>query len=167
MIDRNLESCVTPVTYPTLLERMRQRRLGGTSEVIKEKSMSLPFAGQDAQKESVKLTLPSLVIDWLTICLGEGHMQPSQPNVGRLEGWPIRSYFKNSLYVDFECWCLKANVPPYLIPSKRLFYQGTDAIFDNVDGNRYQFPDLMICREKFSQLLKEGQYDESKTNDCQ
>lgn len=43
----------------------------------------------------------------------------------------------------------------------------TDAIFDTVDGNRYQFPDLMICREKFSQLLKEGQYDESKTNDCQ
>jgi hypothetical protein len=163
MIDKDMESCVTSVTYPTLLERMCQKRLGG-SDVIDEKLVSLPLASQNIQDKEVKSQLPPLVIDWLSICLGEGHMQPSQPSVGRLEGWPIRSYFKNSLYVDFDCWCLKAGIPPYLIPSKTLFYQGTNAIFDTVDDNRYQFPDLMICREKFSQLLKEGQYDESKTD---
>lgn len=166
MINKNLESCVTSVTRPTLLERMRQKKLSDSDGIIDEKSMPSPLASLDIQEKATKLELPSLVINWLSICLGEGHMQPNQLCVGRLEGWPIRSYFKSSLYVDFDCWCLKAGIPPYLIPSKRLFYQGTDAIFDTVDGNRYQFPDLMICREKFSQLLKEGQYDESKTNDC-
>jgi hypothetical protein len=164
MNNKNVESCVTPVTYPTLLERMRQRRLDGSDVVIDEKPIALPRVNQDIQEQVTKLQLPPLVISWLSICLGEGHMQPSQPSVGRLEGWPIRPYFKNSLYVDLECWCSKARIPPYLIPSRELFYQGTDAIFESISTDKYKFPDLEICRKKFSQLLKEGQYDESKTN---
>lgn len=165
MINKNLENCVTSATCLTLLERMRQKRLGDSDEIDKE-SMSSPFATQDIQEETTSLQISQLVLNWIDICLKEGHMQPSQASVGRLEGWPIRSYFKNSLYVDFDCWCLKAGIPRYLIPSRELFYQGTNAIFDAFDDNRYQFPDLMICREKFSQLCKECQYDESKTNGC-
>ena len=162
-----MDSCVTSAIRLTLLEKMRQKRLGKSTGIPEEESiMSLPHANPDIQEKTVKFQLPQLIFDWIDICLKEGHMQPSQLNVGRLEGWPKRSYFKNSLYVDFDCWCLQAGIPPYLIPSKKLFYQGTDAIFDTVDGDRYQFPDLMICREKFSQLYKEDQHDKPKTNDC-
>jgi hypothetical protein len=83
-------------------------------------------------------------------------MQPSQPSVGRLEGWPMRPYFKNSLYVDFECWCLKAKIPTYLIPSQNLFYQGTDTIFESIACDKYQFPGLAICQEKFSESFKKN-----------
>jgi hypothetical protein len=151
MIDKNMKSCVTSATHPTLLERMRQRRLEDSGGIV-----SLPLASQEIQEGAIKLQLPPLAIDWLSICLGEGHILPSQPSVGRLEGWPIRSYFKNFLYVDFECWCLKARIPTYLIPCKELFYQGTDLIFESISGGKYHFLDLNICREKFSKLAKEG-----------
>ena len=88
-------------------------------------------------------------------------MSPSQPSVGSIRRLANGHYSKNSLYVDFECWCLKTNIPTYLIPSKELFYLGTDAIFEIVAGDKYQFPDLMICREKFSKLIKEIKKDQS------
>jgi hypothetical protein len=112
-------------------------------------------------EESVKCKLPPLILDWISVCLREGHIQPSQPSVGRLEGWPMRPYFKNSLYVDFECWCLKAKIPTYLIPSRDLFYQGTDAIFESIACDKYQFPDLAICQENFSKSFKEIKHDQS------
>ena len=152
MIDNNLESCVTSVTRPTLLQRLREKRQPLPTE-IKADASSLCVTNEKTTK------LPQLVIDWISVCLNEGHIQPSQPCVGKLEGWPLRPYFKNSLYVDFECWCLKAKIPTYLIPSKELFYQGADVIFESIARDKYQFPDLKVCREKFSKLLKEGQYD--------
>lgn len=156
MINKNSESCVTSVTRPSLLHKMLEKRQGLPTAV-----KTCPKPAISTSSEPVNPRLPRLVIDWIAISLSEGHMQPSQPSVGRLEGWPIRSYFKNSLYVDFECWCLKTNIPTYLIPSKELFYLGTDAIFEIVAGDKYQFPDLMICREKFSKLIKEIKNDQS------
>ena len=157
MIKNNLENSVTCATRNTLLQRMHHRRLSLPSE-IKINSAPFPLA---ITKEPLKLQLPQLVIDWFTISLNEGHIQPSQPDVGRLEGWPMRPYFKNSLYVDFECWCLKSGIQTYLIPSKELFYQATDTIFESIADNKYQFPDLTICRQRFSKLLKEVKYDQS------
>lgn len=156
MIDNNLESCVTCVTRPTLLQRLREKRQLLSTEIKVDASLLCV-----TNEKVAILQLPQLVLDWISICLNQGHIQPSQPCVGKLEGWPLRPYFKNSLYVDFECWCLKAKVPTYLIPSKELFYQGTDVVFESIARDRYQFPDLMICREKFSKLLKEAQYDKS------
>ena len=157
MINKNSENCVTCVTRSTLLQRMKEKRrcLPAGPEIC-----SIP-SSPIISKEPAKLQLPQLVIDWISICLSEGHIQPSQSIVGRLEGWPTRSYFKNSLYVDFECWCLRARIPSYLIPSKELFYQGADAIFESIARDKYQFPDLMICQKKFRKLLKENKYDQS------
>lgn len=119
MIDSNLENCATYATHPTLLDKMCSKRQ--EASIIKESfTTSLPKV---VDAKPYKIPLPSLVIEWLSICLDEGHIQPSQSSVGKLEGWPIRPYFKNSLYIDFECWCLKANVPTYLISSRELFYQ--------------------------------------------
>lgn len=124
MMNKNSEISVTSVTYSPLLQRMRKNR---RNLPPKKETPLLPI------EESAKCKLPPLILDWISVCLKEGHIQPSQPSVGRLEGWPMRPYFKNSLYVDFECWCLKAKIPTYLIPSKELFCQGTDAIFDSIE----------------------------------
>lgn len=155
MKDKDLKTSVTFVTRPTLLQRMRQKR-GNTVSEIETCSVVEPLT---LLEDVTNSQLPQLVINWISICLNEGHIQPSQPTVGRLEGWPIRPFFKSSLYVDFECWCLRAGVPTYLIPSKDLFYQGTNAIFESIDSDKYQFPDLTICREKFSELLKEVSHE--------
>lgn len=154
MIDNKLENCATYATHPTLLDKMRSKRQEAST--IRESSIPLII---DAKP--IKLHLPSLVIEWFSICLEEGHIQPSQSSVGKLEGWPIRPYFKNSLYVDFECWCLKANVPTYLISSRELFYQVTNLFFESISDDKYQFPSLLVCRENFSKVLKENQYGQS------
>lgn len=91
-------------------------------------------------------------------------MQPSQPKVGRLEGWPLRPYLKNSLYVDFWCWCRNKGMQLYLIPPEASFYQTTDLIFDALGDEKYQFPVIEICREIFLKL-KEGIDDYRKTAD--
>lgn len=152
MINEKMENCVTCVTRPTLLQRMQEKRrcLPTLPEPC---STPLPLI---ISKEPAKFQLPQLVIEWISICLREGHIQPSQPSVGRLEGWPRRAYFKSSLYVDFECWCLKAKIPTFLIPSQKLFYQGTDTIFESIACDKYQFPGLAICQEKFSKSFKEN-----------
>ncbi len=155
MVDKNSETSVTSVTRPSLLQRMNQRRRDISSQV----EVSPISAALIISEKTDKSQLPQLVIDWLSICFREGHIQPSQPIVGRLEGWPMRPYFKNSLHVDFECWCLKEGIPSYLIPSKELFYQETDLVFESIVGGKYHFPDLLVCREKFSKLTKERFHD--------
>lgn len=154
MIENKLENCATSATQLTLLERMRNKR--HEVPIIRENlAISLPVV---IDTKPIKFHLPSLVMEWISICLDEGHIQPSQSSVGKLEGWPVRSYFKNSLYIDFECWCLKASVPTYLISSRELFYQVANVIFESVSDDKYQFPNLLVCRENFSRLLKESQY---------
>jgi hypothetical protein len=144
----NLQASVTCVTRPSLLQRMRMKRQG----IIEDKLISK----QPLEKEIIpKLKTPERVKTWLKIALEEGHIQPSQATVGKLEGWPIRPYFKESLYNDFACWCMKEQIPTYLIPSQELFYQGADAIFDNLPHKKYGFPDLEICRQRFLILEQE------------
>lgn len=155
MIDNKLENCATYATPLTLLERMRSKKQ--EAPIIREScTISQPLV---TEAKPGKCHLPSLVLEWLSICLDEGHIQPSQSCVGKLEGWLIRSYCKNSLYVDFGCWCLKANVPAYLNSSRELFYQVANLIFESISDDKYQFPSLLICREQFSKVLKENQDD--------
>ena len=94
-----------------------------------------------------------LVLEWLKICLNEGHIQPSQPKVGRLCGWPLRSFFCESLYIDFECWCIKNGCLSREIPSGKIFYGLTDSIFVR-DGEKYHFPHLEQCQEKLASLIE-------------
>lgn len=98
----------------------------------------------------------SLVIAWLAICLSEGHIEPSQPCIGRIVGWPLRPFFKNSLYVDFELWCFKKNLPRKEVSRRELFYSLVDRILIS-EGDKYHFPPLEECIKKF-ETLKEGFY---------
>lgn len=146
---KNLQTSVTCVTRPSLLQRMRMKRQG----IVEEK----PISKQPLEeKENVyKPTIPERVKNWLRIALEEGHIQPSQPTVGKLEGWPIRPHFKESLYNDFACWCMKEQIPIYLTPSEELFYQGTDILFDSLPRKKYTFPDLETCKQRFLILEQE------------
>lgn len=144
----NLQTSVTCVTRPSLLQIMRKKRKG----ISEEKPISEP----SLEKEIIpKLKTPKRVKTWLRIALEEGHIQPSQPTVGKLEGWPIWPHFKESLYNDFICWCMNEKVPSYLISSEELFYREADAIFDNLPRKKYGFPDLEICRQRFLILEQE------------
>lgn len=96
----------------------------------------------------------SSIFAWLAICLSEGHIEASQPCVGRVIGWPFRSFFKNTLYTDFECWNLKQNLSWKEIANRKTFYSITDRIFIS-EGDKYHFPPLEECKNKFKPLMEE------------
>ncbi|MEI8329682.1 MAG: hypothetical protein WCG14_06765 [Chlamydiia bacterium] len=96
----------------------------------------------------------STMLTWLSISLTEGHIEPSQPCVGRIVGWPQRPIFKNSLYVDFECWGVKKDLPSNAIAKRKLFYSLTDRIFIS-EEDKYCLPSLEECRRKFKCLAQE------------
>lgn len=134
MINNNIENCVTSVTHLTLLQRMRNTR----QEVpIAKESCAVPVL---IEVHPVKHHLPPLIREWISICLDEGHIQPSQPHVGKLEGWPIRPYFKSSLYTDFECWCLKANISTYLILLRNYSIKGPMSFLNKYQMININFP---------------------------
>jgi hypothetical protein len=93
-----------------------------------------------------------LVFEWLKVCVEEGHIEPSQPTVGRICGWPLRSFLCESLFIDFECWCSKKGIHPKERPGSKTFYSLTDSIFDRND-DKYHFPSLEQCRQKFKSLI--------------
>lgn len=93
------------------------------------------------------------LFDWLNIMLNEGHMEPSQPSVGRFVGWPKRSLPCVSLWVDFKAWAKKMRLPWGDTPDELAFHEILSQIFIPA-GDRYEFPPLETCRETF-RLLKE------------
>ena len=93
----------------------------------------------------------ALAMDWIQVAIEEGHIEPSQPSVGRLVGWPIRSFSVESLYVDLEVWCRKKGIRGWGIPECSLFFALLDEILVR-SGNRYEFPVLETCRERFLRL---------------
>ena len=94
----------------------------------------------------------SSILTWLAICLSEGHIEASQPCVGRVVGWPLRPFLKNTLYVDFECWSFKKNL--VYIAQRKTFYSITDKIFIS-EGEKYHFPPIEECKKKFKPLVEE------------
>lgn len=114
-----------------------------TNHTIHTKNLSIANE-RDSQELSV-------IINWITIMLEEGHIKPGQPEVGREIGWPIRRHFRNSLYVDFALWCSKNLFRD--APLATRFYPLLDQLLIRVD-EFYEFPPLEECREKFIKLLK-------------
>jgi len=103
-----------------------------------------------------------LIHEWLRICTRDGHIEPSQPVCGEYLGWPIRPFFRNSLYVDLVRWCAKRGVSPNMEPSSKDFYIIANQIFHK-DGDQYHFPPLSVCRERFNRYL-EGRQEKISTN---
>ncbi len=101
-----------------------------------------------------------LILDWLLICLEEGHIEPSQPCTGRILGWPKRAFLKNSLYTDFKCRCLDQKIPEWKIPSNKHFYSITDKIFTSKNDS-YLFPSLQEFRKKMHSIIQEYYYSDN------
>jgi len=95
----------------------------------------------------------TLVFDWLRIACSEGHVDPSQPSVGKIVGWPRRKFSKESIYVDLLAWCHKQNVDKRYTPNRELAFLIFDDIFV-ADGNKYAFPELSLCRNKLLLLVE-------------
>lgn len=94
------------------------------------------------------------IFAWMGIIMEEGHIEASQPLVGKIVGWPCRAFSVNSLFIDFEFWCYKQGILEWQMPSKIQFYALPDQLFHRV-GDTYQFPSLDICRKKFRALKRD------------
>jgi hypothetical protein len=92
-----------------------------------------------------------LIKGWVRIMLAEGHIEPSQSHIGRIVGWPVRSFLKYSLWVDFLCWCYAAGLRDSQIPAKGAFLAVLNAVLDPVD-NGYVFPPLSECRQRAERI---------------
>lgn len=135
----------------TLSEEKNKIKTPISQETLAFKNNEEEAAAPSATSEDFEQM--TLVFAWLSICLSEGHIEPSQPSVGRIIGWPVRPFFKSSLYVDFECWCSK-NRTRRVMDMRKLFYSLTDKIFI-CDGDKYHFPSLEKCRNEFKPLAEE------------
>lgn len=96
----------------------------------------------------------ALAMEWIQIAIEEGHIEPSQPSIGRLVGWPVRSFSIESLYIDFIVWCRKKGLHEWSIPGRSLFFALLDEVLVR-SVNRYEFPTLDTCREKFLSLKEQ------------
>ncbi len=89
-----------------------------------------------------------IVLQRLTIAMEEGHLEVSQPVVGRAMGWPQRMVALRSLWVDFTFWCLKSNFSKYQKPEQSDFHDLLDQLFIR-NGDKYELPNLQDCRDMF------------------
>ncbi len=93
-----------------------------------------------------------LAIEWLEIVLKEGHIEPSQPCVGRVIGWPSRRFRIQSLVIDFTCWC-RRHKNESGFQDTEAFIRLLDLIFIR-NGEAYDFPPLEECRQIFLSYLE-------------
>lgn len=91
-----------------------------------------------------------LCLEWLRIVMDEGHIEPSQPLIGRSVGWPERKVSIKSLWIDFCCWFRKQQTDLEM-PEELLFYELLDRLFIRC-GDKYEFPPFEQCRTTFAIL---------------
>lgn len=94
--------------------------------------------------------LPAFSLEWVKRALELGHIEPSQPDYGKLVGWPQRSILRETLYVDFVAWREKFH-PKTPLDHKSDFYKVCDLVFLR-NGDRYQFPPIDECRKKLESM---------------
>lgn len=104
----------------------------------------------DAPTASAKLEPKALLsssLEWVKCALDLGHIEPSQPMVGALIGWPQRLMLRESLYADFVAWRARFH-PKIPLDHKSDFYKICDLVFLR-EENRYRFPPVDECRKRF------------------
>lgn len=99
-----------------------------------------------------------ICLQWLQIGIDEGHLEPSQPWVGKMVGWPKRKIPIVSLWVEFCCWTRKEQVGAEEMPEEHFFYGLLNHLFIRHD-DMYEFPALEKCREDFALLRLQYECD--------
>lgn len=97
------------------------------------------------------------ILSWLAIAIEEGHLEPSQPFIGRLIGWPQREIGIYSLWVEFISWCYKQHIPKKTIPDQSNMCRILDKVFIR-KSNKYLVPPLVQCRTNFNNLRTNERY---------
>ena len=138
-------------TVSTTLKHMAVEVEEAQASLISKELCNIP-QNPHFPREQQKQVL--VIFDWLQIALKEGHMEPSQPDVGRILGWPQRSFAASSLRADFVLWCRRKGLKQLCVADSQLFFSLLDRVFYR-QGSRYEFPDVEICRERFSELRSE------------
>ncbi len=95
----------------------------------------------------------ALIFSWLQVVVEEGHIEPSQPCIGKILGWPHRKFARESLFVDFHLWCHKKGVEKWHIPTRREFFYLANEVFIR-EANKYAFPSQEVCQSKLAILRK-------------
>jgi hypothetical protein len=138
-------------TVSTTLKHMTVEVEKAQASLISKELCNIP-QNPHFPREQQKQVL--VIFDWLQIVLEEGHMEPSQPDVGRILGRPQRSFAPSSLRADFVLWCRRKGLKQLCVADSQLFFLLLDRVFYR-QGSRYEFPDVEICRERFSELRSE------------
>ncbi len=95
---------------------------------------------------------------WLTIAMEEGHLEPSQPTMGKTIGWPKKMVTMRSLWIDFYCWCRKHKISKDEMPEQWTFYEQLDRLFIR-NNDKYEIPSLEHCRAIFVILRRQYERD--------
>lgn len=99
----------------------------------------------------------SSCFQWLKIVMDEGHLEPSQPYVGKTLGWPERRISIKSLWIDFCSWFQKQHRIDE-IPEEYCFYELLDHLFIRHD-DKYEFPPLDQCQRTFAKMRQQYECD--------
>lgn len=92
------------------------------------------------------------ILKWFDLALSEGHIEPSQPLVGRQVGWPVRPFNFSSLWVDYCLWNNKRGVEVDEFFEKGIFRCLVFLIFERHEGELIIFPSLEKSRINFKSL---------------
>ena len=95
---------------------------------------------------------------WLAQVMEEGHLEPSQPLVGKIVGWPQRMISRRSIWIDFCSWCYKQKILSIDRPEEQAFYELLDRIFIP-HQDKYEIPPLKDCRKIFETLRVQYECD--------
>ncbi len=150
----SVEGCNLDSYFSTLSTKLRSAFVENTRTenhlTIKDLN-SIPHVPQFPREQKGQLMH---VFEWLQIAIREGHIEPSQPCVGRIFGWPELSKCRRTLWSDFILWCRKRELSPMQIADSHLFFSVLDRIFER-RSDHYEFPPLDVCQNKYSELKRE------------
>ncbi len=145
---QNLNANINSITsLDSILQDNLQEIINNVSNVRKDEDSDAVTISKPIRIDAEHA---KLINAWITQALEECHIEPSQACVGRIVGWPVRSFAKNSLLVDFNCCCMQKGLPQN---NKRDqdFLNVLDQILEP-QGNRYEFPPLSECRQRYQNI---------------
>ena len=149
MAEKTVTTCPS-VCAPSGTDRRTEEKSPSLLELARRR-LAKPVLPGPSPIEAPSVLVSDLVWEWFQIALDEGHVEPSQPVVGLIVGWPMRSFTENSLLVDFRCLCMQKGFVETDRERDKGFQQILERVFD-VDEGRVTFPSVDESRQRFKQV---------------
>ncbi len=147
----------------TMLERLSRletlvTRLSQVSDTDSQEKSDVSDTCDIKSEDTCITQREVLVLLWFEHALEEGHIEPSQPNVVRLVGWPVRPFSFRSLWVDFSLWCAKNSNDVDEFNDMQLFKYLVSTIFLLRDDDYIVFGALEEARKRYKSLRRILEY---------